>query len=95
MKARAVVRLRFQSKDHLNTVLKALKPETEKPLTSRSRVQIKGEGKVLALIFEARDTSALRAVTNSYLRWIALVNDMWSIMGSAATSLKRHRKRLN
>ncbi len=82
MKARAVVRLRFQSEDHLSVALKALKPETEKPLTSRSRVQIRGEGKVLTLIFEARDTSALRAVTNSYLRWIALVNDTWSVMES-------------
>ncbi len=82
MKAHAVVRLRFQSEDHLGIVLKALEPETEKPLTSRSMVQIRGEGKVLTLIFEARDTSALRAVTNSYLRWIALVNDTWCVMES-------------
>jgi len=81
-KARAVVRLKFQSEDHLSIVLKALKPETDKQLTSRSRVQIRGEGKALTLIFEARDTSALRAVTNSYLRWIALVNDTWSVMES-------------
>lgn len=82
MKARAVVRLRFQSEDHLLVTLKALRPETEKPLTSRSKVKIRGEGKVLTLIFEARDTSALRAVTNSYLRWIALVNDTRSVMES-------------
>jgi tRNA threonylcarbamoyladenosine modification (KEOPS) complex Pcc1 subunit len=82
MKARAVIRLSFQSKNHLDVVLRALKPETEKPLTSRSRVQLGGEGKVLTLVFEARDTSALRAVINSYLRWIALVNDTWSVMES-------------
>lgn len=82
MKARAVVRLRFQSEEHLRVALEALKPETEKLLTSRSRVQLRGEGEVLTLIFEARDTSALRAVTNSYLRWIALVNDTWSVMES-------------
>ena len=82
MKARAVVRIKFQSEGHLSVALKALKPETEKPLTSRSRVQIRGEGKVLTLIFEAQDTSALRAITNSYLRWVALVNDTWSVMKS-------------
>ncbi len=82
MKARAVVRLRFQSEDHLSVALEALKPETEKPLTSRSRVQIRGEGEVLTLVFEARDTSALRAMTNSYLRWVALVSDTWSVMES-------------
>jgi len=82
MKARAIITLRFQSEDHLSVVSKALKPETEKSLTSRSKVQIGGEGKVLTLIFEARDTSALRAVINSYLRWIALVNDTWSVIES-------------
>ncbi|MFQ6073770.1 MAG: KEOPS complex subunit Pcc1 [Candidatus Bathyarchaeia archaeon] len=82
MKARAVVRLSFRSEDHLRVALEALKPETEKPLTSRSRVRVRGEGKVLTLVFEARDTSALRAVTNSYLRWVALVNDTWSVMES-------------
>jgi tRNA threonylcarbamoyladenosine modification (KEOPS) complex Pcc1 subunit len=61
-------------------VLKALKPEAEKPLTSRSRVHIKGKNRVLTLVFEARDTSALRAVTNSYLRWVALINDTWAVM---------------
>jgi len=80
MKAQAVVRLKFQSKKQLDIVLKALKPEAEKPLTSRSRVHIKGEDGVLTLTFEARDTSALRAVTNSYLRWIALINDTWAVM---------------
>jgi tRNA threonylcarbamoyladenosine modification (KEOPS) complex Pcc1 subunit len=80
MKARAVVRLNFPSDNHLDAVFKALKPEAEKPLTSRSRVKIEREGRVLTLIFEARDTSALRAVTNSYLRWVALINETWSVM---------------
>ena len=78
MKAYAIIRLQFPSKTQLDIVLKALKPETEKPLTSRSRVQVRGKGRVLTLIFEARDTSALRAVTNSYLRWITLVNNAWA-----------------
>lgn len=80
MRAQAIMRLKFQSQEHLNIVLKALKPEAEKPLTSRSNAQIKKEGEVLTLIFEAKDTSALRAVTNSYLRWIALINDTWAVM---------------
>lgn len=80
MRAQAIVRLKFQSQEHLNIVLKALKPEAEKPLTSRSKVQLKKEGRILTLIFEAKDTSALRAVTNSYLRWIALINDTWAVM---------------
>lgn len=82
MKARAIVRLEFQSEDHLTVALKALTPETEKPSNSRSSVQIRREERILKLIFEALDTSALRALTNSYLRWIALVNETWSVMES-------------
>jgi len=82
MKAQAVVRLRFPSERHLSIVLSALKPETESPLTSRARVRLKSEGRSLTMRFEAGDTSALRAVMNSYLHWIALVNEACSVLES-------------
>jgi len=72
MKAQVVIRLNFSSEKQLKVVLEALKPETRIPPTSRSRVQVKGEGNSLTLSFEATDTSALRAAINSYLRWINL-----------------------
>ena len=72
MKAQAVIRLSFSSEDQLKVVLEALKPETTAPSTRRSKVQMKAEGDSLTLNFEARDTSALRAAINSYLRWILL-----------------------
>jgi tRNA threonylcarbamoyladenosine modification (KEOPS) complex Pcc1 subunit len=34
------------------------------------------EGNVLNLIFEAQDTSALRAAINSYLHWILLTREV-------------------
>jgi len=80
MKAKAVVRLDFPSEAHLKIVFKALEPETKVSLARRSRAQIKSEGKRLKLIFEAADTSALRATVNSYLRWIALINDTCSVL---------------
>lgn len=70
MKAQAVVRLNFPSEKQLQTVLQALKPETETPSSSRSKVQMKSEGKSLVLNFITKDTSALRASMNSYLRLI-------------------------
>jgi len=82
MRAHAVVRLRFPSKRHLSTVLNALKPETERPLTSRARVRLESEGNSLTMRFEAGDTSALRAAVNSYLHWIALVNEACSVLES-------------
>jgi tRNA threonylcarbamoyladenosine modification (KEOPS) complex Pcc1 subunit len=75
MKAQAVIRLKLASKKNLDAMLKALEPEAMKPATARSRVSIKGEKGFLTLEFEARDTSALRAVVNSYLHWVSLSMD--------------------
>ena len=72
MKAQAIIRLNFSSEKQLKVVLEALKPETKTPSTSRSKVQMKGEGNSLTLDFKARDTSALRAAINSYLRLISM-----------------------
>ncbi len=82
MKAKTAVYLDFPSEAHLKIVFKALEPETKVSLARRSRAQIKGEGKRLELIFEATDTPALRATVNSYLRWIALINDTCSVLKS-------------
>jgi len=82
MKTKTVVCLDFPSKAHLKIVLKALKPETKVSLARRSRAQIRSEGKRLELSFEATDTSALRAMMNSYLRWIMLINDTCSVLKS-------------
>lgn len=76
MKAQAIIRLNFSSEKQLKVVLEALKPETKTPPTRRSKVQMKGEGNILTLNFRARDTSALRAAVNSYLRWILLTKNV-------------------
>jgi len=76
MKAQAIIRLNFSSEKQLKIVLEALKPETRSPATRRSKVEMKGEGNSLTLNFEARDTSALRAAMNSYLRWILLTKSI-------------------
>jgi len=70
MKAQAVVKLNFPSEKQLQIVLQALTPETETPSSNRSKVQMKSEGKSLVLNFMTKDTSALRASMNSYLRLI-------------------------
>ena len=76
MKGQAIIRLNFSSEKQLKVVLEALKPETRRPSTRRSKVQMKGEGNSLTVNFAARDTSALRAAINSYLRWILLTKTM-------------------
>jgi tRNA threonylcarbamoyladenosine modification (KEOPS) complex Pcc1 subunit len=76
MKAQAVIRLKFSSEKQLNVVLDALKPETETSTTSRSKVDMNTENQTLILDFRAKDTSALRAAMNSYLRLIVVAMNL-------------------
>jgi tRNA threonylcarbamoyladenosine modification (KEOPS) complex Pcc1 subunit len=76
MKGQAVIRLDFSSEKQLQVVLQALKPETETSSTPRSKVHLKTENQSLILDFRAKDTSALRAAMNSYLRLIVVAMNL-------------------
>lgn len=80
MSATATVRLKFPRKEQLSAIFEALEPETRAARWSRSKVRVKREDKTLTLIFEARDTSALRAALNSYLHWIRLTKAVLDTM---------------
>lgn len=70
MKAKASVRLRFSSEKHLKTLLNALAPEANAPVSRRTRAVLEKEENFLVLKVEADDIVALRAALNAYLRWI-------------------------
>ena len=78
MNANATIRLRFPTMHQLSAVFRALEPETRSPVTSRSKVTVikEDEALTLKLVFETRDTSALRAAVNSYLHWVRLTIDV-------------------
>jgi len=80
MKAQATICLDFSSRKQLKVVLEALKPETKTPATRRSEVQMESEGNSLKLKFRAKDTSALRAAVNSYLRQTSMVINVLKLM---------------
>ncbi len=80
MRARAVVTLQFPSQKSLDTVFQALMPEAKKPLTRRSAATLTRKGGSLVLRVEARDTVALRATLNAYLRWINSVKDVLDVL---------------
>ena len=69
-KAKAAVRLKLDSQKQLDTLLCALKPEVNAPVTRRANVKLEKEGFFLVLTVEAEDTVALRATLNAYLRWV-------------------------
>lgn len=70
MNARATVRLRLPSERHLATLMEALAPETKRSLNGRARAVLEREDDFVVLKVEAKDTVALRAALNAYLRWM-------------------------
>jgi tRNA threonylcarbamoyladenosine modification (KEOPS) complex Pcc1 subunit len=62
--------LRFSSEKQLTTLLDALAPEANRPVNLRARAALDRDGNFLVLKVEAKDTVALRAALNAYLRWI-------------------------
>ena len=88
MKASAVARLGFSSERHLDVVSRALEPEVGKPATLRSRESLEQDGLFLVLRVEAKDTAALRAALNAYLRWMNSVMQVLDV-------LEKHEDRLS
>ena len=74
-KASAELELELGSKQEAETIWKALKPEECLPAAARCEVNLDLEGKTLRLRVNARDTPALRAALNSFLRWIIVARD--------------------
>jgi KEOPS complex subunit Pcc1 len=70
LKALATVRLRLTSAKQAEALAKALQPEVERHLAGRSKVTLIRDSEFLVLTVEAKDTVALRAALNAYLRWI-------------------------
>jgi tRNA threonylcarbamoyladenosine modification (KEOPS) complex Pcc1 subunit len=78
--AKASIRLKFENKKQLQTLLCALKPETETMQTTRANVSLQQDGLFLVLAVEAEDTVALRSTLNAYLRWVqSTVNVMQAV----------------
>jgi KEOPS complex subunit Pcc1 len=70
LKAKATVRLPFNSEKQLKALLNALTPEVNRQIGIRSKASLATDGQFLVLDVEAEDTVALRAALNAYLRWI-------------------------
>ncbi len=80
--AKASIQIEFSSENRAIIVLNALKPETKESPTQRARVDVKRDGQKLTLLFEAKDTTALRASINSYARWVMVIEDVLSMTES-------------
>jgi tRNA threonylcarbamoyladenosine modification (KEOPS) complex Pcc1 subunit len=77
-RAKADIRLKFQTEKQLKTLLNALIPEARATVTRRANVKLQKDGLFFVLTVDADDTVALRSTLNAYLRWI---NSTVSIIG--------------
>jgi tRNA threonylcarbamoyladenosine modification (KEOPS) complex Pcc1 subunit len=82
MRAYATVSLKFPSQSRLKTVFLSLVPETRSPSSTRSHANLTKDGLFLVLSVEAKDTAALRATLNAYLRWINSVLNILDVVGA-------------
>lgn len=71
MRAHAKLSVQVRSRRLAGAIARSLRPEVDHPAGWKARVTIRVDQKTLELKFVARDTTALRAVMNSYLRIIS------------------------
>ena len=84
--ANSYIEIEFASSREAEAISSALFPEVKDSRTRRSDMEVEIEGKVLILKISAKDTTALRAITNSYLRWIATLKQINRLVGGKGTN---------
>jgi KEOPS complex subunit Pcc1 len=72
VKTKAIVRLKL-SKQQRQMILTSLKPEVSNSASHRSQTNLYTKKGLVILEIEAKDTTALRASLNSYLRWMSSI----------------------
>lgn len=72
--AEITVEIGLPSKRVVETVYAAVLPETLQTAGFRSETTVRKRGKVLVLTIKARDIVALRAASNSFLRFVAVAS---------------------
>ena len=70
--AELTIRIGLPSSKLAETVYRSLFPETKQPSGFRSNVSVKRQGKALELHILADDVVALRAASNTFLRFVAV-----------------------
>ena len=80
LKTQAEIIITLSSLEEAEAVYQSLKPETKPLHANRSEAKIEPRNKTLLINLEAKDTIALRAALNSYLRWIMQLAEIHSVI---------------
>lgn len=81
------IRLRLKDARTAQAVRSAVLPETLSYEPSGSQVSLEIEGEILILEIGTVDVSSLRALINSYLRWILCADETIRILAREISSL--------
>jgi len=73
---KAEFKIKFESSQDAEVVLKTIEPELKTAPSERSSVTASLDGDTIYLTIDAKDTPSLRASLNSYLRWIILSHEV-------------------
>lgn len=80
LSSKVFIRIETPSLRCAEAMFQALEPESRRPPTPRSKVRVSHDGDVLVLNIEAGSTSALRAIINSYLRYILVIGEISNVL---------------
>lgn len=70
-----------------NILYRILLPEVKTTRSKSTRVSLRREGKSLHLCVEAKTMAGLRAILNSYLRWVASSLEILELRGRNSSPL--------
>ncbi|KXA95904.1 hypothetical protein AKJ65_00190 [candidate division MSBL1 archaeon SCGC-AAA259E19] len=79
LEASSSIELAFRNSETAKIVHDSLKPEELLPKSTRVEVDMQARKNNLSLNINAKDTAALRAAINSFLRWAAVARDMTKV----------------
>ena len=72
---RIIITLTMHSPTLASVVSKAFQPEVSVSRASGSNVHISAAENLLTLCFETQSTATMRALINSYLRWVKMIDE--------------------
>lgn len=75
-RASAWVELIFEGEKVARAIYSSIKPEELLPESARCTASISRRKNILCLKIDAKDTAALRAALNSFLRWTIVARDV-------------------
>jgi tRNA threonylcarbamoyladenosine modification (KEOPS) complex Pcc1 subunit len=83
---RITITLNLPSPAEAAIVFKAFQPEVAASRGIGSSVQMNVADNLVTLCFSARSTATLRALLNSYLRWVMMIDEVTAVLNATRST---------